>query len=278
MAPPYLNQPIPSPYAMQSTLQSRNHLLQRLNSLPITMSSSLQRITHLPPLSSRTTAQLLRKPSEPTYLLPLASEKMKSGTRSFSTASPPLPHSTLFSLRLRNSTLAPTSYALLDGSPQEPTVRTKQLLLWFSPLPAKTLQKKPSAGASHSLGRSSKSNATCPLALTPNAPNAWPLATTSPSASAPNTAIFAPWNTLHTSTPAADQIVLPRAKHVFIPPSNAVTAANPTKPTPRSVPLTSQHTKQQLRGGTGLLRFYTCLSLYFLGIRQVGGFLLLRGH
>src|SRR5205807_478548 len=39
----------------------------------------------------------------------------------------------------------------------EAQVRTKQLLLWSSPLPAKTLQKKPSAEASHSLGRSSKS-------------------------------------------------------------------------------------------------------------------------
>src|SRR5205807_3695571 len=215
MAPPYLNQPTPSPYAMQSTLQSRNHLLQRLNSLPITMSSSSQRITHLPPLSSRTTAQLLRKPSEPPYPLPLASEKMKSGIRSFSTASPPLPHSTLFSLRLKSSTQALTSHTLPDGSPQKPNVRTKQLLLWSSLLPAKTPQKKPSAEASHSLGRSSKSNATCPLALTPNAPNAWPLATTPHSAPVPNTAIFSPWNTLHTSIPVADQIVLPRAKHVF---------------------------------------------------------------
>src|SRR5207237_9818740 len=98
MAPPYLNQPTPSPYAMQSTLQSRNHLLQRLNSLPITMSSSSQRITHLLPLSSRTTAQLLRKPSEPPYLLPPASEKMKPAIRSSSTAYPPLPHSRLFRL------------------------------------------------------------------------------------------------------------------------------------------------------------------------------------
>src|SRR5437588_5682687 len=261
MAPPYLNQPIPSPCAMQSTLQSRNLLLQRLNSLPITMSSSSQRITHLPPLSSKTTAQLLRKPSEPPYPLPLASEKMKSGTRSSSTASPPLPHSTLSSLRLRNSTPALTSHALPDGSPQMPNVRTKQLLLWSSPLPAKTPQKKPSAEASHSLGRSSKSNATCPLALTPNAPNAWPLATTPHSAPAPNIATFAPWNTLYISIPAADQIVLPRAKHVFTPPSDAATAANPTRPTPRSVPSTSRHTKQQLREGTGLLRF---LYMYFL--------------
>src|SRR5207237_2591013 len=98
--------------------------------------------------------------------------------------------------------------------------------------------------------------------LTLNAPNAWPLATTPPTASAPNIATFAPWNTLHTSIPAADQIVLPRAKHVFTPPSDAATAANPTKPTPWSVRLTSRHTKQQLRGGTGLLRFYTCISLY----------------
>src|SRR5205807_8263989 len=150
MAPPYLNQPTPSPYAMQSTLQSRNHLLQRLNSLPITKSSSSQRITHLPPLSSKTNAQLLRKPAEPPYPLPLAAEKMKSGIRSSSTASPPLPHSTLFSLRLKNSILALTSHALPDGSPQMPNVRTKQLLLWSSPLPAKTPQKKPSADASHS--------------------------------------------------------------------------------------------------------------------------------
>src|SRR5437868_1858241 len=176
MASPYLIQPTPSPYAMQSTLQSRNHLLQRLNSLPITMSSSSQRIIHLPPLSSKTTAPLLRKPSEPPYPLPLASERMKSGTRSFSTASLPLPPSIQFSLRLRNSILVPTSHTLLDGSPQKPNVRTNQLLLWSSPLPAKTLQKKPSAEASHSLGRSSKSNATCPLALTPNAPmpGLWP--------------------------------------------------------------------------------------------------------
>src|SRR5205807_5914373 len=122
MAPPYLIQPTPSPYAMQSTLQSKNLLLQRLNSLPITMSSSLPRIIHLPPLSSKTTAQLLRKPSEPPYLLPLASETMKSGTRSSFTASPPLPPSTLSSLRLRNTTQAPTSHALPDGSPQMPNV------------------------------------------------------------------------------------------------------------------------------------------------------------
>src|SRR5205807_7937863 len=116
MAPPYLIQPTPSPYAMQSTLQSRSLLLQRLNSLPITMSPSSPRITHLPPLSSKTTAQLLRKPSEPPYPQPLASEKMKSGTRSSSTASPPLPHSTLSSLRFRNSTQAPTSNTLPDSS------------------------------------------------------------------------------------------------------------------------------------------------------------------
>src|SRR5437899_6260198 len=180
---------------------------------------------------------------------------MKSGIRSSSRVSPPLPHSTPFSLRLKSSTQALTSHVLPDSSPQKPNVRTKQLLLWSSPLPAKTPQKKPSAEASHSLGRSSKSNATCPLALTLNAPNAWPLATTPHSAPAPNIATFAPWNTLHTSIPAADQIVLPRAKHVFTLPSNAVTAANPTRPTQRSVPLTLPHTKQQLRGGTGLLRF-----------------------
>src|SRR5437588_9817872 len=104
------------------------------------MSSSSQRITHLPPLSSRTTAQLLRKPSEPLYPLPLASEKMKSGIRSSSTASPPLPHSILFSLRLKSSTEALTSHALPNGSPQKPNVRTKQLLLCSSPLPAKTQQ------------------------------------------------------------------------------------------------------------------------------------------
>src|SRR5205807_4417367 len=171
MAPPYLIQPTPSPYVMQSILQSRNHLLQPLNSLPITMSSSSPRIIYLPPLSSKTTAQLLRKLSEPAYPLPLASEKMKSGTRSSSAASPPQLHSTLSSLRLRNSIQVPTSYVLPDGSLQIPNVRTKQLLLWSSPLPAKTPQKKPSAEASHSLGRSSKSTATCPLALTPNAPN-----------------------------------------------------------------------------------------------------------
>ena len=228
---------------MQSTLQLRNLSLQRLNSPPTTMSSYSPKTIYLPPLSSKTTAQLLRKPSEPPYPLPLASEKMKSGTRSSSTASPPQPHSTLSSLRLRNSTQVPTSHALPDSSLQIPNVRTKQLLLWSSPLPAKTPQKKPSAEASHSLGRSSKSNATCPLALTPNAPNAWPLATTPTSASAPNTATFTPWNTLHTSTPAADQIVLPRAKHVFTPPSNASSAANPTKATPRSILLTSRYTK-----------------------------------
>src|SRR5437868_7891266 len=123
MAPPYLNQPTPSPYAMQSTLQLRNHLLQRLNSLPITMSSSSPRITHLPPLSSKTTAQLLRKLSEPPYPLPLASEKMKSGTRSSSMVSLPLPPSILSSLRLRNSTQALTSHTLSDGSPQMPNIR-----------------------------------------------------------------------------------------------------------------------------------------------------------
>src|SRR5437660_10990066 len=215
MAPPYLIQPTPSPYAMQSTRQSRNHLLPRLNLPPTTMFFYSPKTIHLPPLSSKTTAQLLRKPSEPPYPLPLASEKMKSGIRSSSTASPPLPHSTLSSLRLRNSAQALSSHALPDVSPQVPNVRTKQLLLWSSPLPAKTLQIKPSPEASHSLGRSSKFNATCPLALTPNPPNAWPLATTPHSARAPNTATFAPWNTLHTSIPAADQIVLPKAKHVF---------------------------------------------------------------
>src|SRR5207302_5520224 len=141
MAPPYLIQPTPSPYAMQSTLQSRNHLLQQLNSLPITMSSSSPRIIHLPPLSSKTTTQLLRKPSEPPYPQPLASEKMKSGTRSSSTASPPLPHSTLFSLRLKSSILALTSHALPDGSPQKRNVRTKQLLLCSSRLLAQPPQK-----------------------------------------------------------------------------------------------------------------------------------------
>src|SRR5437868_13326571 len=125
------------------------------------MSSSSLRIIHLPPLSSKTTAQLLRKPSEPPYLLPLASEKMKSGTRSSSTASPPQLHSTLSSLRLRNSAQVPTSQALPDGSLQMPNVKIKQPLLWSSPLLAKTPQKKPSAKASHSLGRSSKSNTTC---------------------------------------------------------------------------------------------------------------------
>src|SRR5437588_9869174 len=143
MAPPYLIQPTPSRYAMQSTLQSRNLLLQRLNSPPITMSSSSQRITHLPPLSSKTTAQLLRKPSELPYPQPLASEKMKSGIRSSSTASPLLPHSTLSSLRLKSSTQAATSHALPDGSPQKPNIRTKQHLPWSSPLPAKIKQKKP---------------------------------------------------------------------------------------------------------------------------------------
>src|SRR5437879_3143529 len=98
--------------------------------------------------------------SQPLYPLPLASEKIKSGIRSSSTASPPPPHSTLFSLRLKSSILALTSHALPGGSPQKPNVRTKQLLLWSSLLPAKTPQKKPSAEASHSLGRSSKSNAT----------------------------------------------------------------------------------------------------------------------
>ena len=228
------------------------------------MSSSSHRITHLPPLSSKTTARLLRKQSEPPFPLPLASEKMKSGIRSSFTASPLPPPSLQSSLRLKNTTQAPTSHALPDGSPQMPNVRTKQPLLWSSPLPAKTQQKKPSAEASHSLRRSSKSNATCPLVLTPNAPNAWPLATTLHSASAPNIAIFAPLNTLHTSIPVADQIALPRAKHVFTLPSNAATAANPTRPTPRSVPLTSRHTKQQLRGGTGLLRFYYMYFLLFV--------------
>src|SRR5437588_10559795 len=109
-----------------------------------------------------------------------------------------------------------------------PNVRAKHLVLWSAPLPAKNPQKKHSAAASHAFGRSSKSKATCALALTPNAPDAWPLATTPHSAPAPNTAKFAPWNTLHTSIPAADQIVLPRAKHVFTLPSDTATAANPT--------------------------------------------------
>src|SRR5207302_5851845 len=160
MAPPYLNQPTPSPYAMQSTLQLRNLLLQRLNSPPTTMSSYSPKTIHLPPLSSKTTAQLLRKPSEPPYPQPLASEKMKSGIRSSFTASPLPPPSLQSSLRLKNTTQAPTSHALPDGSPQMPNVRTKQPLLWSSLLLAKTLPIKPSAEASHSLGRSSKSNAT----------------------------------------------------------------------------------------------------------------------
>src|SRR5207302_2653126 len=86
----------------------------------------------------------------------------------------------------------------------EANVRIKQLLLCSSPLPAKTLQKKASPEASHSLRISSKFNATCPLAQTPNAPNACSLAATPHSTSALNNAIFTPWNTLHTSIPAAD--------------------------------------------------------------------------
>src|SRR5205807_5639788 len=96
------------------------------------MSSSSHRITHLPPLSSKTTARLLRKQSEPPFPLPLASEKMKSGTRSSFTASPLPPPSLQSSLRLKNTTQAPTSHALPDGSLQMPNVRTKQPLLWSS--------------------------------------------------------------------------------------------------------------------------------------------------
>jgi hypothetical protein len=48
-------------------------------------------------------------------------------------------------------------------------------------------------------------------------------------------------------------------------------------PTPRSVPPTSTHTRQQLRGGTGLLRLLYCYFFYQIGFRRGGGFHLFKG-
>ncbi|RPA93691.1 hypothetical protein L873DRAFT_1793426 [Choiromyces venosus 120613-1] len=88
-----------------------------------------------------------------------------------------------------------------------------------------------------------------------------PLATTPANALGKYTVPSAPKSTQYSSTPAADQIVLSRAKHAFTPLSNALTAKTPTKQHPRNVSPTSRHTRQQLRGETGLLRFS---HLYFL--------------
>src|SRR5437588_7699228 len=41
---------------------------------------------------------------------------------------------------------------------------------------------------------------------------------------------------------------------------------------------TKTHTRKQLTGGTGLTRWNTCISLYLLGFRRRGGFLLLRSE
>src|SRR5438270_4396308 len=135
---------------------------------------------------------------------------MKSGTRSSSTASPLLQHSPLFKQRLKNSTLAATFPALPGGSLLKPSVRTRQHQPWSSQLPAKTLQIKPSAEASHSLAEDLKCNATYPSALTLSAPNAWPLATTLRNVLETPPAAFAPANIQLIPIPAPEQIVLPR--------------------------------------------------------------------
>src|SRR5207245_5301707 len=84
------------------------------------------------PLSSNPTALPLRKPSEQPYLQQPASGRMKSGTKLSSTAFlPPVPF-LLFSQKSKTSTLAPTSLALLDGSPQKPSAPRNQHPPWFS--------------------------------------------------------------------------------------------------------------------------------------------------
>src|SRR5207237_9422116 len=77
-----------------------------------------------------------------------ASGRMKSGTKLSSTAFlPPVPF-LLFSQKSKTSTLAPTSLALLDGSPQKPSAPRNQHPPWFSLSRAKTQQTKPSHLAS----------------------------------------------------------------------------------------------------------------------------------
>src|SRR5437868_13423048 len=96
---------------------------------------------------------------------------MKSGTKLSSTASlPPVPFP-LFSQKSKTSTLAPTSLALLDGSPQKPSAPRKQHPLWFLQSRAKKQQTKPSHLASPASAKSSKFRNTLPLDLTPNAAN-----------------------------------------------------------------------------------------------------------
>ncbi|RPA93473.1 hypothetical protein L873DRAFT_1793607 [Choiromyces venosus 120613-1] len=67
----------------------------------------------------------IEEESEPPYQLPLASAKMKSGTRSYYMASPPPAPLLPSRQRLKNSTVGSTFPAFLDCSPQKPNIRTK---------------------------------------------------------------------------------------------------------------------------------------------------------
>src|SRR5437879_13275177 len=94
---------------------------------------------------------------------------MKSGTKLSSTAFlPPVP-SPLFSQKSKTSTLAPTSLALLDGSPQKPSAPRNQHPPWFSLSRAKKQQTKPSHLAFPSSAKRSKFRNTLPFDQTPNA-------------------------------------------------------------------------------------------------------------
>src|SRR5437660_6953363 len=95
----------------------------------------------------------LRKPSEQQFLQQLASGRMKSGIRLSSMASPLPVLSLPFSLKSKTSILAPTSHALLDGSPQKPSDPRNQHLLWSSQSRAKKQQTKPSHLASPFLAK-----------------------------------------------------------------------------------------------------------------------------
>src|SRR5207237_6715487 len=132
---------------------------------PNTISAILPETILQIPLSSNPTALALRKPSEQPYLQQPNSGMMKSGTKLSSTAFlPPVPF-LLFSQKSKTSTLAPTSLALLDGSPQKPSTPRNQHPPWFSLSRAKKQQIKPSHLASPFSAESSKFRNSSPLDL-----------------------------------------------------------------------------------------------------------------
>src|SRR5207237_4812319 len=105
-----------------------------------------------------------------------------------------------------------------------------------------------------------------------------PLVTTPPDAPTPPTVPFVLETIQLTFIPADDQTALPRASPAFTLPLNAAIAAITTRQIQKNAKLTKTHTTKQLRGGTGLTRWNTCISLYLLGFKRRGGFHLLRGH